>query len=141
MLYSTYFGGSSSRTGLVLGGGIAVDSDSNAYITGGTRVTDMPLLNAYQGLNEGGFDAYVAKINPSGVTGAQLLYSTYLGGSGDDVGFGVAVDSKSSNSIFFQTEVTKEMLLQDTTISVLKRCNYWGAEYLLLYKHRGLAQL
>ena len=93
VLYSTYFGGSSPSTGSVLGGGIAVDSNSNAYITGGTNFTDMPLLNAYQGLNEGGFDAFVAKINPSGVTGAQLIYSTYLGGSGNDVGFGVAVDS------------------------------------------------
>ena len=93
VLYSTYFGGSSPSNGSVLGGGVAVDSNSNAYITGGTNFTDMPLLNAYQGLNEGGFDAFVAKINPSGVTGEQLLYSTYLGGSGDDVGFGVAVDS------------------------------------------------
>jgi hypothetical protein len=93
VLYSTYFGGSSPTNGAVLGGGIAVDSNSNAYITGGTNFTDMPLLNAYQGLNEGGFDAFVAKINPSGVTGGQLLYSTYLGGSGDDVGFGIAVDS------------------------------------------------
>ena len=93
VLYSTYFGGSSPSNGSVLGGGVAVDINSNAYITGGTNFTDMPLLNAYQGLNEGGFDAFVAKINPSGVTGGQLLYSTYLGGSGDDVGFGVAVDS------------------------------------------------
>jgi hypothetical protein len=93
VLYSTYFGGSSPATGSVLGGGIAVDSNSNAYITGGTNFTDMPLLDAYQGINEGGFDAFVAKINPSGVTGAQLIYSTYLGGSGDDVGFGVAVDT------------------------------------------------
>jgi len=93
VLYSTYFGGGSPSNGSVLGGGVAVDSNSNAYITGGTNFTDMPLLNAYQGLNEGGFDAFVAKINPSGVTGEQLLYSTYLGGSGDDVGFGVAVDS------------------------------------------------
>jgi hypothetical protein len=93
VLYSTYFGGSSPSNGSVLGGGVAVDSNSNAYITGGTNFTDIPLLNAYQGLNEGGFDAFVAKINPSGVTGGQLLYSTYLGGSGDDVGFGVAVDS------------------------------------------------
>ena len=44
-------------------------------------------------------------------------------------------DPFSSNSIFYQTEITKEMMLQDTTISVLKKCNYWSAEYLLLYKH------
>ncbi len=119
VLYSTYFGGSSPSTGLVLGGGIAVDSNSNAYITGGTNFTDMPLLNAYQGLNEGGFDAFVAKINPSGVTGAQLLYSTYLGGSGDDVGFGVAVDSSPdayitgwTNSTDFNAGTTGTTALQ-----------------------------
>ena len=44
-------------------------------------------------------------------------------------------DPFSSNSIFYQTELTKEMMLQDTTIQVLKKYNYWSAEYLLLYKH------
>ena len=43
-------------------------------------------------------------------------------------------DPFSSNSIFYQTELTKEMMLQDTTIQVLKKYNYWSAEYLLLYK-------
>jgi uncharacterized repeat protein (TIGR01451 family) len=93
--YSTYFGGASpaGAAGLAMGGGIAVDSNSNVYITGGTNFTDMPVLNAYQAANRGGLDAFVAKINPAGVTGTQLLYSTYLGGSLDDVGFGIAVDS------------------------------------------------
>ena len=44
-------------------------------------------------------------------------------------------DPFSSNSIFYQTEVTKEMVLQDTTIHVLDKYNYWSAEYLLLLKH------
>jgi len=44
-------------------------------------------------------------------------------------------DPFSSNSIFYQTELTKEMMLADTTITVLKKTNYWSAEYLLLYKH------
>jgi len=91
--YSTYIGGSSPSTGVVTGGGVAVDSSSNAYITGGTNFIDMPLLNAFQGLNEGEMDAFVVKINPTGVTGAQLLYATYLGGSLNDVGNGIAVDS------------------------------------------------
>ncbi len=119
VLYSTYFGGSSPATGSVLGGGIAVDSNSDAYITGGTNFTDMPLLNAYQGLNEGGFDAFVAKIDPSGVTGAQLKYSTYIGGSNDDVGFGIAVDSSPSayvtgwtNSTDFNAGTTGTTALQ-----------------------------
>jgi hypothetical protein len=46
-------------------------------------------------------------------------------------------DPFSSNSIFYQTEITKEMMLQDTTVTVLKKINYWSAEYLLLYKHEG----
>jgi hypothetical protein len=43
-------------------------------------------------------------------------------------------DPFSSNSIFFQTELTKEKMLQDTTIQVLEKYSYWSAEYLLLYK-------
>src|SRR6202007_3212972 len=58
--------------------------------------TDLPVLNAFQGTLAGGSDVFVAELNPAAVTGTQLLYSTYLGGSGDDVGYGVAVDSALS---------------------------------------------
>lgn len=92
LLYSTYLGGSSPTTGVVEGGGIAVDSNSNAYITGGTDFADMPLANAYQSAAPVGKDVYVAKINPAAASGAQLIYATYLGGSGDDIGYGIAVD-------------------------------------------------
>jgi hypothetical protein len=106
VLYSTYFGGSSPSTGGVVGGGIAVDINSNAYITGGTNFIDMPILNAFQATNKGGYDVFVAKINPSGVTGTQLLYSTYLGGSGDDIGFGIAVDSSPNAYVTGSTAST-----------------------------------
>jgi uncharacterized protein DUF11/beta-propeller repeat-containing protein len=119
--YSTYIGGSSPSTGLVAGGGVAVDGSSNAYITGGTNFTDMPLLNAYQATNEGGYDVFVAKINPAGVTGTQLLYATYLGGSGDDFGYGIAVDSGgdayvtgSTQSIDFNVTGASSTALQPT---------------------------
>jgi hypothetical protein len=46
-------------------------------------------------------------------------------------------DAFSSNSIFYQTEVTKEMLLQDTTVTILEKTNYWSAEYLILLKHES----
>lgn len=114
--YSTYFAGGNPATGaLTLGGGVATDTAANVYITGGTNylragntLTDFPILNAYQGcLNTpptGGTttnctnlaantDAFVAKFNLSASSGAQLLYSTYLGGTGDDVGNGIAVDT------------------------------------------------
>ncbi len=106
VLYSTYLGGSSPSNGLTVGGGIAVDINSNAYITGGTNFIDMPVLNAYQAINEGGFDAFVIKINPSGVTGTQLLYSSYIGGSGDDIGYGIAVDSSPNAYITGSTTST-----------------------------------
>jgi len=104
--YSTYFGGSNPSNGVTVGGGVAVDSNSNAYITGGTNFIDMPLLNAYQAINEGGLDVFVAKINPTGVTGTQLVFSTYIGGSGDDVGYGIAVDSTPNVYVIGSTTST-----------------------------------
>lgn len=119
--YSTYIGGSSPSSGVTVGGGVAVDSSSDVYITGGTNFIDMPLLNAYQASNKGGLDAFVTKINPAGVAGTQLLYSTYLGGSGDDVGYGIAVDSStdayvtgSSDSTDFNVTGATSTALQPT---------------------------
>ena len=84
--YSTYLGGS----GWDEGQSIAVDSSGNAYVTGYTRSTNFPTNNAYQGTYGGSGDAFVAKLS---ATGNSLVYSTYLGGSGGDEGFGIAVDS------------------------------------------------
>ena len=85
LLYSTYLGGSAND----VGHGIAVDSVGDAYVTGFTLSTDFPTSNPLQPTNHGGTDAFVAKFDP---TGATLLYSTYLGGSFQDTGLGVAVD-------------------------------------------------
>ena len=49
LLYSTFFGGSSPDTGSVVGGAIAVDTNLNVYLAGGTNFTDMPVVNAFQG--------------------------------------------------------------------------------------------
>jgi len=86
LVYSTYLGGSDIDEGK----GIAVDSVGNAYVTGQTASTDFPTANAIQPNNHGGWDAFVTKINAKG---SALVYSTYLGGSGDDNGDGIAVDS------------------------------------------------
>jgi uncharacterized repeat protein (TIGR01451 family) len=104
--YSTYFGGSTPNSGETLGGGVAVDANSNAYITGGTTFTDMPVLNSFQATLKGGVDVFVAEINPAAVTGTQLLYSTYLGGSGDDIAHGIAVDSALSAYVTGSTTST-----------------------------------
>ncbi|MFO0853128.1 MAG: SBBP repeat-containing protein [Planctomycetia bacterium] len=84
--YSTYLGGSSGEYGW----GIAVDSAGNAYVAGYTDSSDFPTANAMYGTNTGKVDAFVAKI---GASGTSLSYSTYLGGSGDDYGYNMAVDS------------------------------------------------
>ncbi len=106
--YSTYFGGASpsGAAGVAVGGGITVDGASNVYITGGTNFTDLPVLNAFQATNKGGLDVFVAKFNPAGVTGTQLVYSTYLGGSGDDVGYGIAVDTTGDAYVTGSTDST-----------------------------------
>ena len=96
LVYSTFLGGSIDSTGAAgsaLSGGnaIAIDTLGKAYIVGSTTATDFPTsLNAAQGSNHGLQDAFVAVLNASGNT---LVYSTYLGGSSDEIGFGVAVDA------------------------------------------------
>ncbi len=85
--YSTYLGGSGDD----YGGWITVDNNGNAYIAGTTMSADFPTYNAYQPSYGGGyFDAYVTKLNSSG---NGLVYSTYLGGSMEDFGWGIAVDN------------------------------------------------
>jgi hypothetical protein len=94
LVYSTYLGGNGAY-------GIAVDASGNAYITGVSASTSFPTTpGAYQTTNHGGSlgNAFITKLNPSGTA---LVYSTYLGGTGDsdrsritggDVGTGIAVD-------------------------------------------------
>jgi photosystem II stability/assembly factor-like uncharacterized protein len=74
--------------------GIGLDGQGNVIVSGWTRSQDFPTAHAIQGTLNGGaappaFDAFVAKIDPSG---PKLLYSTFLGGPDDDFGYGLAVD-------------------------------------------------
>lgn len=86
LAYSTYLGGTGSDTGV----GLAVDKEGNAYIAGGTAAIDFPSMpGAFQPGAPGGFNAYVAKLNPSG---SALVYATYLGGSGFDFALDLALD-------------------------------------------------
>ncbi|OYW04998.1 MAG: hypothetical protein B7X11_02335, partial [Acidobacteria bacterium 37-65-4] len=89
LLYSSYLGGS----GLEVGFGIALDSGGNAYVAGATTSTNFPLATPAQPLNGGGLDAFVSKVSQPGTA---LLYSTYLGGSGNDYATGIALDGLDS---------------------------------------------
>jgi len=89
LVYSTFLGGSGDDTA----SSIAIDSAGNAYLTGSTISGDFPLKNAAQSTPGGppgtNYDAFVAKVSADG---SALLYSTYLGGSGNDAVGGIAAD-------------------------------------------------
>ena len=111
LVYSTYVGGNKPQSGAAItsGGGIAVDPNGNAYITGGTNYTDMPVVNAptfpngKSGSTLNGIEnAFVAKLNPNGTTPA--LFLTYLGGSGTDFGTGIAADSAGNAYVTGSTD-------------------------------------
>jgi len=87
LVYSTYLGGSGDDRGR----GIAVDSQGNAYVTGATLSTDFPTtVGAFQTASRGSAESFVTKLDP---TGSTLVYSTYLGGTGQDNSAGIAVDT------------------------------------------------
>ena len=85
IIYASYLGG----TGLDSGQAIAVDAAGNAYVGGFTNSTDFPTRLPLQAKLAGGFDGFVTKID---TTGAAIVYSTYIGGSGRDFVLGLAVD-------------------------------------------------
>jgi len=93
VVYSTYLGGSDSSNGR----GIAVDQSGNAYITGQTCCQGAfpTTAGTFKTTSDSPFaDAFVSKLN---VTGSGLVYSTFLGGSGDlSIGNGIVVDSSGS---------------------------------------------
>ena len=86
LVYSTLIGG----TGDDSARSIAVDSDGSAYITGYTTNNNYPTTaNRFKG-HGGSRDAFITKLNPEGT---EMVYSTFLGGSGTDETFGIALDA------------------------------------------------
>ena len=86
LVYSTYLGGSQSD----LGADVAVDSLGDAYVCGETFSPDFPAVNAVQAARRGtSGDAFLSELNPQGTA---LLFSTYLGGSGQQEADNVALD-------------------------------------------------
>ncbi len=85
LVYAGYIGGN----GWDVGQGIAVDSAGNAYVTGYTDSDDFPVTVGPDLTYNGGGEAFVAKVNP---TGTALVYGGYIGGSGYDEAWGIAVD-------------------------------------------------
>jgi len=89
LLFSSYLGGSLSE----YGGAIALDGQGNAYISGDTYSADFPTKTPYQGTRPGPDNSFVTKINAAAT---QIVYSTYLGGTGTDIAYSIAVTSAGS---------------------------------------------
>ena len=147
--YSTYFGGGAfeTTTPVATGGGIAVDTNGNVYFTGttnflsinGTGTTDFPIVNAYQPCLDTAPpativnpplpcsstttatepDAFVAKLNLNPNISPQLVWSTYLGGSGTDSGAGIAIDTGTANVYVVGTTNSVDIGLSPSTLATV----------------------
>lgn len=131
---------------VAVGGGIAVDTSGNIYFSGTTNFlysgcsgcssTDFPILNAYQPCldtpppttivnpptcstttSTTDSDAFVAKLNPNAAAGQQLVWSTYVGGSGVDSSSGVALDPGAANVYIVGTTDSTDIGTSATTLS------------------------
>lgn len=105
LTYSSLLGGSGTENAIGRTG-ISVDASGNAYVTGDTQSTDFPTRNALRAAKNGAAsssDAFVAKIDPSG---SDFVYSTYLGGSDDDLALAVATDQAGSAYVTGRTRST-----------------------------------
>ncbi|MCI0507146.1 MAG: SBBP repeat-containing protein [Gammaproteobacteria bacterium] len=104
--YSTYIGGD----GIDGVHDLAVDPLGTIYITGETNAGDFPYKNAFLSTRAGGFsggyDAYVMVINPQLVTDNGLVYSSYIGGDGEDSGKAIAVSATGIVTIAGDTSST-----------------------------------
>lgn len=147
--YSTYFGGANPSDGIAVGGGIAVDSTGNIYFNGttnfvytgcdGCQTTDFPILNAYQPCLDTAppttivtpptcatttltaTDAFIAKLNPAATPGSQLKWSTYFGGSNDDGGAAIALDTGGA-SIYITGSTNSADITLPTALTAYQEC-------------------
>jgi hypothetical protein len=101
LVYSTFLG--SLTSGASAAHAIGLDAAGDAYVAGGTSSTDFPLMNPYQSINRGG-GAFVSKLDPNG---QNLLYSTYLTGTGSDSPNAIAVDA-NGNAYVAGTTTSKD---------------------------------
>ncbi len=102
LVYSTYLGGK----GVNQGNAIALNAAGNAYVIGSTESTTFPVTpGAFQTTCScsKSNDAFVTELNPAG---SALVYSTYLGGSGADVGYAIALDSSGNAYVTGYTQST-----------------------------------
>ncbi|MBC7924702.1 MAG: hypothetical protein H7039_03520 [Bryobacteraceae bacterium] len=102
-VYSTFFGGSGADRVT----GLAIDAGGRAFLTGGTSSTNFPVSQfPAQGVRSGDTDAFFTVIDPARAGSEALVYSTYLGGSGNDQGSAIAVRADGTAAVAGYTDST-----------------------------------
>ncbi|MEN3334194.1 MAG: hypothetical protein V7641_3559 [Blastocatellia bacterium] len=122
--FSTFLGGSNTDTGYA----ITLDGPGNVYVTGNTTSFNFPTTRGLYRNISGGYydgDAFVSKLNP---TGAALIYSTYLGGSSSETGYGIAVDSSANVYVVGYTSSNNFPLTDNAYQSVLGNGGGYSAD-------------
>jgi hypothetical protein len=100
LVWSSYLGGNN----VDYGHAIAVDGSGNVYVAGETRSPNFPIVGGFDSLlATGTTDAFVVKINAAGTA---IVWSSYLGGSGDDFAYGIAVDGAGNVFVTGKTTST-----------------------------------
>jgi hypothetical protein len=120
LVYTTFLGGSGVNGG-DSANAIAVDASGNAYVAGTTGSANFPVTQgALSTTLNGPTDAFVAKINPAGTA---LIYGTYLGGSGNEIAAGLAIDSAGDAYVTGSTGSTNFPVSTGAPQTVLKSAN------------------
>ncbi len=114
--YSTLLGG---EGGPEYGNGIAVDAAGNTYVVGTAVPPNFPVVGASSTGDRTGADVFVAKFNPAGT---ELLFSTLIGGRGDDQGVAIALDN---NEIY----ITGQTNSTDFPTMSARQGSYGGGSY------------
>jgi hypothetical protein len=129
LVYSTYLGGS----GYEYGYGVAVDSSGCAHVTGYTTSLNFPVVNAYASTGSG-HDAFVTKF---AADGSSLIYSTYIGGTGEDESYAITIGGQvafitgRTESDDFPMDDYVDSTFEDTSEAFVVMLNYSGNDLLL----------
>ncbi len=109
LVYASYLGGSGDEgypnsTSFTAHGGIAIDSAGDAFVTGQTTSSNFPTTSgAYETSKIGTTDAFVSEVSPDG---SSLVFSSYIGATGNTKGHGIAVDVNGQVYVTGETDAT-----------------------------------